>query len=422
MAVLTGRRNFERTLWLVLCGVFAGLGFLTKGPVAWAIPGSALLVWLLWEKRFKTLLWLPWIPLAALAVTVFPWVRAVHRADADFWNYFIVVEHFQRFRDQADTQHAEPFWFYIPVLLGTVFPAAFAALPACGGGKAVWKETWRDPLWRFALAAFLPPFIFLSVSSGKLATYILPCFPFVALLMAMPTRRALGEEVPRACSILKWTVTVLGWLLLVCGAGSVAFGAGLLPPVRFYRLIPELEGAWPFFFAAGVAGVVGGMLLIRARRAGARSRLQRFFAAVALALASLTVLPDFGSSKMPERDLRELVAAGKFDPRTALIFTYGQMGHSTAFLLKRPDTRLVTSEGEMKYGAKRAREAGEPPLSWTGREFVGLLKKADRPDVVYVTIFDRDIPKSFTAFPHRRLRRRELELLVFPPAPARPAR
>ena len=422
MAVTTERWNFERTLWLILGGISAGLGFLTKGLVAWAIPGSAILVWLLWEKRFKTLLWLPWIPLAALAVTVFPWAWAIHRADADFWNYFIVVEHFQRFRNHADTQHPEPFWFYIPLFLGTIFPAALAALPACGGGKTFWKNIWRDRFWRFALTAFLMPFIFLSASSGKLVTYILPCFPFAALTMAIPAMQALREKAPLALSIQKWTVILLGRLLPAAGAGSVVFGAGLLPSAGIPRLIPELEGAGGFFIVIGIAGIAGGILMIRGRRRSVRSQLQRFFAAVAIAIAPIALLPDFGSSKMPERDLRELAAAGEFDTRTALIFTYGQMGHSAAFLLKRPDTRLITSRGEMAYGETRARKEHEPPLLLNRREFSDLLKRSDRPDVVYITIFDRDIPKYVTAFPHRRLRRRELELLIFPPAPVRQGR
>ena len=424
MAVLTKRRDLERTLWLLLCGISAGLGFLTKGLVAWAIPGSAILVWLLWEKRFKALLWLPWLPLAALAVTVLPWAWAVHRADADFWNYFIVVEHFQRFRNHADTQHPEPFWFYIPVFLGTIFPAALAALPACGGGKALWKNVRRDPLWRFALAAFLVPFIFLSASSGKLVTYILPCFPFAALAMALPALTALREEdQPRGRSILKWVVTLLGWLLLVAGAGCVAFGAALLPPAGLSRVLPAFGDAWGFFIVIGLAGIAGGISLIRVRRGPARSQLKRFFAVVAAAIAPVALLPDFGSSKMPARDFRELVAAGGFDPRTAMIFTYGQMGHSVAFLLKRPDTRLIISHGEMEYGATRAVKAKEPPLLLYRKEFTKLLKRSDRPDVVYITVSGRDIPEYITAFPHRRLRRRELELLVFPPAPApRPKR
>ena len=420
MAVLTERWDFERTVWLVLRGVSAGLGFLTKGLVAWAVPGSALLVWLLWEKRFKTLLWLPWLPLAALAVTVLPWALAVHRADADFWNYFIVVEHFQRFRSSADTQHQEPFWFYLPVFLGTIFPAALAVLPMCGGNKAVWKSVWHDPLWRFALAAFLLPFVFFSVASGKLATYILPCYPFAALLAALPTLAALEKNPSRAQPILNWTSAILGWLLLVAGSGATAFGAALEPPVRIGRNIPELEGAGLFFIVLGLAGIAGGILLIRGRRNPARRQLGRFFAAVALGIAPVALLPDFGSCKMPAADLGKLISEAKIDTRTALIFTYGQMGHSVAFLLKRPDTRLVTSRGELDYGVMRAEKAGEKPLLLENREFVELLKRSDRPDVVYVSIFDRDIPEAFTALPHRRLRRRELELLVFPPAAAAP--
>ena len=145
------------------------------------------------------------------------------------------------------------------------------------------------------------------------------------------------------------------------------------------------------------------------------ARYLRWFAGSREKFAPVALLPDFGSSKMPERDLRELAAAGDFDPRTALIFTYGQMGHSVAFLLRRPDTRIITSLSEMKYGATRAREAGEPLLFLNDEEFVYLLTQPDRPDVVYISITDRIVPQEFTAFPHRRVRRREMELLVFPP-------
>ena len=130
LAVCTERWNFERAAWLVLCGVTAGLGFMTKGLVAWAVPGLTVGVWLLWEKRFTVFLWLPWIPLAALAVTVFPWVRGAHCADADFWRYFIVVEHFQRFNEEVGSQHPEPFWYFIPVLLGTVSRRRWRRFPA----------------------------------------------------------------------------------------------------------------------------------------------------------------------------------------------------------------------------------------------------------------------------------------------------
>ena len=150
-AATTNKWNFERLIWLVLCGVTAGLGFMAKGFVAWAVPGLATVAWLLWTKRFKALLWLPWIPLVALAATVAPWALEIHRAEPDFWHYFVVVEHFQRFKSSAATQHPQPFWFYVPVLLGTLFPALITVFPGAAAGRELWKKVWKDDLWSCCL-------------------------------------------------------------------------------------------------------------------------------------------------------------------------------------------------------------------------------------------------------------------------------
>jgi len=132
------------------------------------------------------------------------------------------------------------------------------------------------------------------------------------------------------------------------------------------------------------------------------------------------LIPDFRSDKMPERDLVELFSSGAFDGEHFLPVTYGPMGHSVAWLLKRSDTRLLLGGGEMEYGEKRARETGETPLVYSAQEFHSLLKRSDRPDVVYVTRATRGIPIWFNVYPHWRLVRRSMQILVFPPAlPAR---
>ena len=424
MAVTTERWNFERSILLVLCGVCAGLGFLTKGFVAWAVPGCVVAVWLLWEKRFRVFLWLPWLPLAVLAATILPWVWAIHRADADFWHYFIVVEHFQRFRADAGTQHPEPLWYFVPVLLATVFPAALAALPGLAAGGKAWKALWRDPVWRFAFCGFLPPFLFFSASSGKLATYILPCYPFLAVLAALPTVGALRSGERGALLTQRATFDALGWILFVGGSGCAALGLALLPPVSLYRVFPELEGGWSFFVLIGVAAVAGGIALIRLRTGTPARRSAGFFAALALIGAATAAMPDFGSDKMPARDLAALRDSGEFDAKTMLPVTYGQLGHSVAWIMNRSDTRLIRSLGEMAYGEKRARREGEKPLFRNDREFSELLGRSDRPEVVYFTLVDSDISKNFKVFPHRHVVRRSMRAVVFPPAsrPAPPAR
>lgn len=51
-----------RVLHLLLCGVFAWLSFMTKGFLAFAVPVIAVVPFLLWQKDWKRLFTLPWIP------------------------------------------------------------------------------------------------------------------------------------------------------------------------------------------------------------------------------------------------------------------------------------------------------------------------------------------------------------------------
>ncbi len=420
-AVVTEKWNFERLIWLVLCGVTAGLGFLTKGLVAWAVPGVAAAAWLLWTKRFKAFLWLPWIPLVALAATIAPWALEIHRAEPDFWNYFIVVEHLQRFRGGEESQHPEPFWFFIPILAGTLFPALLTVLPGAAAGKESWRRIWNDPVWRFAFCAWLLPFVFFSVSSGKLATYILPCYPFLGAVLTLPALEALRGRRRTALTIQLRVFDVLGWVLLAAGSGAVAFGAALWPPAALVRWLPALSGGSWFFILSGVSGIAGGIYILRRRNAPLR-RVAGFLGALALAGACSGLVPELDSDKMPEVDLRALAASGGFDPARAHIFTYGQMGHAVAWVFRRSDTRLLFSAGEMNYGADRAR-AEKRPLLWSLPEFVQLLKRSDRPDVVYVVTWDGKNDRRFRMFakyPHRKLPSRTVMVLVFPPAPAGP--
>ena len=420
-AVATEKWCFERVVWLALCGVSAGLGFMTKGLIAWAVPGSAALAWLLWTKRFRALAWLPWIPLAFLAATVAPWALEVHRTEPDFWNYFIVVEHLQRFRAGTEAQHPEPFWFFVPVLAGTLFPALLTALPGAAAGRELWRKVWRDDNWRFAFCGWLLPFCFFSASSGKLATYILPCYPFLAAALTLPALEALRSGRPTALKLQRIAGDVAGWVLLAGGSGAIAFGAALGTLEKLKSLLPEPADGWHFFVFSGAVAAVGGMVLLR-QRGEAFRRLAAFFGVVAVGAATAAALPPLDFSKMPERDLRAIAASGQFDPASAMIFTYGQLGHAVAWELHRPDTRLVQSAGEMDYGAERARAEGRP-LLWTGAEFDKLLMRSDRPDVVFFVIYidgdDRRFRK-LVIFPHRKILRGSTLALVFPPAAEAP--
>ena len=131
----------------------------------------------------------------------------------------MVVEHLQRFLSKEPGQHPEPFWFLVPFLVGGIFPAAFLALGAVPGMWRRRREFFRQPLYRFALCSAVLPFLFFSASSGKLPTYVLPCFPGVAVLAAGGI--AAYFRTGHQNRFFQWVLTVWGALLAVAGIGVI---------------------------------------------------------------------------------------------------------------------------------------------------------------------------------------------------------
>jgi 4-amino-4-deoxy-L-arabinose transferase len=181
-------RTGPQSLWW-FSGLFFGLAFLTKGFLAFAIPFLVLVPWMLWNGHQRLLLSKAWPVIAAAALVIMPWSLLIYLQEKDFWHYFFWIEHIRRFTAD-DAQHREPFYFflmYLPVLL---FPW-FNLIPAAVRGLFIkYKKNDNDinqhqlSSIRLAWLWFLLPFLFFSVSKGKLLTYILPCLPAIAFLSA----------------------------------------------------------------------------------------------------------------------------------------------------------------------------------------------------------------------------------------------
>ena len=157
--------------WAVwLCGVAAGLALLAKGLVA-----VVLLLPLVWFARSR------WKDLAAAAAAALlvagPWYAAVTAANGwAFIDVFFIRHHFSRFASE-ELRHVQPFWFYVPVMLGMLFPwvAMAPSLP-----RPLWKDEWAK-VAGITLAFGL---VFFSMSRNKLPGYILPLLPLYAGLLA----------------------------------------------------------------------------------------------------------------------------------------------------------------------------------------------------------------------------------------------
>ncbi len=165
---------------LFISGIFFGLACMTKGFLAFAVPVVIILPFVIWEGEWKELFRMIWMPLLAIILVMLPWSVLIHQREPDFWNFFIWNEHIRRFFSENAQHKASPVYFFIVLPLAAI-PWTFAGPAAV---KSFSRKAFQSSFMRYALCWVVFPFLFFSASSGKLVTYILPCFPPLAILFA----------------------------------------------------------------------------------------------------------------------------------------------------------------------------------------------------------------------------------------------
>jgi len=337
-----GRRRFG---WLVAAGVAAGLGFMTKGLLAFAFPAVTVVPWLLWERRWRDAIVLPLVPIAVAAVFFAPWAIAVHRAEPGFWERFIIHEHFRRFAGSEASQPKGSWALYLWLVPLGCFPWIMMAPQAARR----WPSLARTSTGiRFAACAVIGPLVFLSLSRGKLPTYSLPLYPPIAWLLIAGLESAFAAGSSREGR--PYGRFLAGGILLALGAVAFTLALG------GERSRPWLERAWlsePHGRAAllGVALVAWGLMDWQARRAtDGRRRLLWMGLAPVLPLASFSLL-------LPHAAVSEVHFPGEMlerervviDSAPTLLCDY-RMAHACAWTLGRTDFSLVGDAREFDNG------------------------------------------------------------------------
>lgn len=156
----------------IASGALLGLAILAKGlvPLVLLIPA----LWFL-RRRIGDLT----VMFAAAAMVAAPWyVIVTLRNGMPFLEDFFWKHHFGRFMTSA-LEHAQPFWFYAPVLLAALFP--WTPLLGMLFDRRLYAD-WRA---QFLLAWWAWGFVFFSVSRNKLPGYLLPLLPALAALLGI---------------------------------------------------------------------------------------------------------------------------------------------------------------------------------------------------------------------------------------------
>ncbi len=240
--------NRGKLLFLYLFYLFLGLALLTKGPVALLF----ILVYIIAEKiiyKQGTRLNIHHIIgiLLCLGLAV-SWFAAVMIHNPKLWTYFIEKQIAGRITGNSFSERSEPFWFYIPILIGLLLPWVMGMIPNFQNRVKSLAHTSREI--RLLLVSSLLLFITFSIFSTKLILYILPIFWMIAIFIG--SQLAQISKISRKIINISYLVilSVLALSLLIIRFGSLeiikvstsAIIIGLLVTIATYLVFFFING------------------------------------------------------------------------------------------------------------------------------------------------------------------------------------
>jgi 4-amino-4-deoxy-L-arabinose transferase-like glycosyltransferase len=275
-------------------GAYAALGvaFVIKGPIGLLVYAAVGAADAIGARRLP-----PWRLVlgrgaAALGVTLaigLPWFLVVAARKPELVDYYLRNEVAGRYFTDVHGR-TQPFWFFVPVVLGGLLPwtgpalyalaaairarGPFAASDAPDAATAVARD--RDRV-RYLAAWFCGTFVMFSLGRSKLVTYVLPLFPAAAALIALAFVRGVGSPALRrlltatAASTALVGGTVAGFILVRGASGgvdvAVLIGASLVLAAFAALLVRRLRPSSALFaLAIAASAAQHGSLFTAMRR------------------------------------------------------------------------------------------------------------------------------------------------------------
>ena len=224
--------------WLaILCMSGATL---TKGPVGMLLPCAVMGVFMLTQREsLWSTVWR--LGLTALLSLVLPlcWYYAAYLQGGDEFLRLVKEENIDRLLGKmAYESHENPFWYnFLTLITGwlpytLLFVFSLFVLPWKRFSKSGFMQSVRraEPMQVFVWLAFGLILFFYCIPKSKRSVYLLPCYPFMAWLMAQYVVWLVANRLS-AVKAYAWLMGVLGVMLSVA---FVVLKTGVVPDTLFH--------------------------------------------------------------------------------------------------------------------------------------------------------------------------------------------
>ena len=182
------------------------------------------------EEYYETFKYLRLGILIFLLITL-PWHVIMLKTYPDlFFSEYIYKHHILRFLGSDVIHRSQPWYFYLLTLLWGLMPHMFVIIPKLFGRIKFTKLEFVSDFSKFQtlnIIVILLTLIFFSVSKTKLITYILPVYPFAAVIIA----KIWNDFIRKDNVKIRYSLVILNSLLI-----TAAF---IIPFIASYFLNPD---------------------------------------------------------------------------------------------------------------------------------------------------------------------------------------
>ena len=325
------------SLYSLGAGLFLGLAILTKGLTGVAVVGLAYGSYLLITRRFSLAILLRGAAVLLVAgLVASPWYLAIEHHHPGYLRYFFIERHLLGFATDWQPHGDQPWWYYLPVLLGGGLPwigylpiVAHEGLARCDRQNRMFSGA-TPLLWSWLIGWTL----LMQLAGSKLATYLWPVFPPMAILAATAWKDVIdGSLIATARQSFARTFTFSSW------TGPIVLPAAVL----VVQVVYDVRFAWPVWVAVGIMAMLTPAPLIP-WRAG-RPQLSLVVAALSLAgqfiVVMALVLPAVAETCSARQLARHFNRLGRMPAR--LVVVEGRIG-SLPFYLDPPIRDTLTPD------------------------------------------------------------------------------
>ena len=224
--------------WLaILCMSGATL---TKGPVGIILPCFVMGVFMLTQREnLWGIIWRLGLTAVFSLIIPFCWYYAAYLQGGDEFLRLVKEENIDRFMGKMSYEsHENPAWYnlltlitgWLPYTLLLLFSLFILPWKKFSKTRFVENAKKATPLQVFTWLAFLLVLFFYCIPKSKRSVYLLPCYPFMAYLIAEYIVWMMKEKMG-ALKVYAWVIAVLAIILIVA---LIIVGCGVVPDSIFH--------------------------------------------------------------------------------------------------------------------------------------------------------------------------------------------